>query len=162
MRRAAPLCIGLALCGCGAKHAAESELDIVAPPSRVWAVLTDFAAYPEWNPTTRLSGEIKPGAVIENTQIDGEDRAVFHPLVLVASPDRELRWRGRLWGVPGLLEAEHYFLIQPTADGCELTQGERFEGALSWVPSTEEQTQRFLATNLALKARAEQAASFGR
>ena len=28
----------------------ETEIDIAAPPERVWEVLTDFAAFPGWNP----------------------------------------------------------------------------------------------------------------
>jgi uncharacterized protein YndB with AHSA1/START domain len=35
----------------------RSEIDIVAPTERVWRVLTDFSAYPEWNPfIRRVSG----------------------------------------------------------------------------------------------------------
>ena len=28
----------------------RSEIEIEAPTERVWGVLTDFAAYPEWSP----------------------------------------------------------------------------------------------------------------
>ena len=35
----------------------RSEIEIEAPTERVWGVLTDFAAYPEWNPfIRRVSG----------------------------------------------------------------------------------------------------------
>lgn len=40
----------------------------------------------------------------------------FRPTVLVAEPDRELRWRGRLL-VPGLLDGEHAFVVEPRGDG---------------------------------------------
>ena len=45
------------------EHRIESRIDINAPPSRVWAVLTDFAAMPGWNPFIRsISGEAKQDA----------------------------------------------------------------------------------------------------
>jgi uncharacterized protein YndB with AHSA1/START domain len=42
------------------------EVEIEAPPERVWAVVTDFAAYPEWNPFIgRISGDLQEGARLE-------------------------------------------------------------------------------------------------
>jgi len=35
-----------------------TEILIQAPPTRVWQVLTDFGAYPQWNPfIVSLQGE---------------------------------------------------------------------------------------------------------
>ena len=40
----------------------ETEIEIAASPERVWSILMDFPAYPEWNPFIRsLSGVAKPG-----------------------------------------------------------------------------------------------------
>lgn len=39
-----------------------STIDIDASPQRVWQVLTDFAAYPDWNPfIVRAEGRPEEG-----------------------------------------------------------------------------------------------------
>lgn len=44
----------------------RSEIDIGAPAERVWEVLTDFEALPEWNPfLIRASGRLVEGERIE-------------------------------------------------------------------------------------------------
>ena len=45
----------------------EASIQINATPQRVWVVLTDQAAYPEWNPfIVSSSGRIKVGATLTN------------------------------------------------------------------------------------------------
>ena len=40
----------------------ETEIEIAASPERIWSILMDFSAYPEWNPFIRsLSGDVTPG-----------------------------------------------------------------------------------------------------
>ena len=63
------------------------------PPLRsVWRVLTNFAAYPEWNPFVRIvEGEVSVGARLQvYIQPSGGNGMLFRPTVLVAEPNREL------------------------------------------------------------------------
>jgi hypothetical protein len=54
----------------------------------------------------------------------------FKPTVLAAEPGRELRWLGRFL-VPGLLDGEHRFAIEPLPEGrSRFIQSERFTGLL--------------------------------
>ena len=42
-----------------------TSITIAAPPGRVWAVLTDFAAYPQWNQViSKVRAEPREGATI--------------------------------------------------------------------------------------------------
>jgi len=142
------------------KHQLQTEIAISAGAERVWAILTDFAAYPEWNPFIRSAhGVPEKGARLEVRIQPGSAKAItFRPQVLVAEAGRELRWLGRVW-LPGIFDGEHRFNIQPLADGTILFQhSESFNGLL--VPlfqdSLERDTKRgFEAMNRALKARAE-------
>ena len=86
------------------EHRIESRIDINAPPSRVWAVLTDFAAMPGWNPFIRsISGEAKQDARLSVLIAPpGKSGKRFRPMVLAARPEKELRWKGRFL-IPGLL-----------------------------------------------------------
>ncbi len=130
-----------------------TTIEIAAPPSSVWAALTDPDDYPEWNPMIAgLRGRLARGEVIENIEGYGTDRTIIWPTVLVA--DRELRRRGRLRGVPGLFVGGHYFLLRPTAHGTLFAQGEHLGGALLRLFDPRELVPAFEAMNVALAARA--------
>jgi len=138
----------------------HSEIEIQAPAERVWQVLTDFDAFPEWNPfMRRASGQIKTGAKLDiYLQPSGAGGMQFRPTVLKAEPNSELRWLGHLL-VPGLFDGEHILRIEPLGpDRVRFIQHEIFRGLL--VPmlarSLDRDTLRgFQEMNLALKARAE-------
>jgi hypothetical protein len=137
----------------------REAIEIRATPTRVWEILTDFPAYPEWNPfITSIAGELTSGSTLEvRIAPPGATPRTFKPRVLVVESGRELRWLGRLL-VAGVFDGEHSLRIEPSDDSrVHFVQAERFRGVL--VPlfgSTLEKTARgFTAMNEALKRRAE-------
>jgi hypothetical protein len=137
----------------------HTSIEIDSTPERVWEILTDFPSYPGWNPFIRsVIGEPVPDAELRvRIQPPGRRAMSFRPKVLVAEPQRELRWLGHLL-VPRVFDGEHSFQIEQSDAGrVRFVQAERFTGAL--VPlfgRTLEPTRRgFEAMNEALKRRAE-------
>ncbi|WP_055526086.1 SRPBCC domain-containing protein [Streptomyces graminilatus] len=99
---------------------------------RVWAVLTDFESFHEWNPfLVEAGGEAVVGArlSLRFRLPDGGREMVFRPTVLESEPGRLLRWRGR-FGVPGIFDGVHTFELTPSAGGTQVVQTEVFSGVL--------------------------------
>ena len=141
----------------------ERSVDIAAPADEVWAVLTDFAAYPEWNPFIReLTGTAAEGETLSVAITSGDSEMTFAPTVLAAKPGSELRWLGRVY-VPGLLDGEHAFTLEPIPGGVRLTQSETFSGVLvPFFGGAIDVGEDFAAMNEALRDRAESTASIAR
>jgi len=143
-----------------------TEVEIEAPPERVWEELTAFDSYPDWNPfIRRLRGRAARGERLEGrVQPPGSRGTTFKPEVLVAEKGRELRWRGRFL-VPGLFDGEHYFLIEPRDENrVRFVQGEKFSGLLVpllWKGLSANLLRGFEEMNQALKERAEESAARG-
>ncbi len=138
----------------------HTEIVIAAPSEDVWSILTDFAAYPGWNPfIRRISGGLETGTRLEVDLAPPGGRAMtMRPTVREVQPGRLLRWLGRV-GLPRLFDGEHSFEIDPLGEGqVRFVQSERFSGVLvplvmAFVGASTK--QGFEAMNLALKERAE-------
>jgi hypothetical protein len=110
----------------------HTEIEIDAPASRVWRILTDFPAYPEWNSIIRrVEGEARVGARLHvQVQVSKAKRISFQATVRVAEPERELCWLGGL-GIPGLFDGEHSLTIEPLDGGrVRFIHREQFRGLL--------------------------------
>jgi hypothetical protein len=130
-------------------------IDIDAPPDAVWAVLSDLAAYPQWNPLfPKASGNLTAGQRITLTSRPSVGRAMrIRPKVLVAEPGAELRWALSL---PGIIGGEHSFTLTPAGDGTHLVQSETFRGLLVRFSKTIAAAETdYAALNQAIKQRAE-------
>src|SRR6476619_1479216 len=142
-----------------AERRIETDIEINAPVSRVWALLTDFAPMPSWNPFIKsISGNLAQGARLAVHIVPpGSSGMHFEPTVLSVRPEHELRWLGHLL-VPGIFDGEHYFLLEPIGEKqTRLTHGEKFSGLLvGLLGSTLAPTSAgFKAMNTALKQQAE-------
>jgi len=139
----------------------RTEIQIAASPEAVWEVLTDFSAFPEWNPLIlEARGELEEGSRIAVTLRAGEGRPFrVRPRLLRVSTHRELRWLGRV-GLPGIFDGEHIFRIEPNPDGAgtRFIHMEHFRGVLVpllWKKLDSETRAGFEAMNQALKSRVE-------
>ncbi|QXP82643.1 SRPBCC domain-containing protein [Methylococcus sp. Mc7] len=141
-------------------HQLETQIEIEAPVEQVWSLLIDFPSYPRWNPFVRsVEGTLEVGQFLKVfIQPPGASGMWFRPTVLALQPNRELRWKGKLF-LPGLFDGEHYFKLEAKpGGGTTFRQGETFSGLL--VPllrrSLDGATkQGFVAMNEAVKRQAE-------
>jgi hypothetical protein len=138
----------------------RSEIDIDAPAARVWDLLTDFAAYPDWNPfIRRAEGVLAEGEQLRLLfQIPDGMRMKIRPRLITVVEQAEIRWLGHL-AVPGLFDGDHRFLLTPLDAGTtRLVQEETFRGALvpifgGWIGAGAR--RGFAAMNRAAKMRLE-------
>jgi hypothetical protein len=138
----------------------RSAIEIRAPLDVVWRVLTDFDAYPTWNPhVRRVVGKPQVGGRIGiHTRPPGGRTIVMRPIILEWSPPRELRWRATFVS-RRLFSGEHGFRLEEATPGrVRFAQDETFSGLLVplyarlRLPSTR---LGFAQMNEALRARAE-------
>lgn len=136
-----------------------TAVEIDAPPARVWEVLTDLPAYREWNPfIVEASGKVAVGETLSLQMVlPGRSPMTIEPTLLIVEPERELRWRGRLF-VPGLFDGEHAFLLTPLEGGrTRLDHVEDFAGLLLPLAKRlihQETVESFHALDAALAKRA--------
>lgn len=136
------------------------SVDIAASPQRVWAVMTDFARWPEWTASVtsiqRLGeGEIVPGARIVIRQ-PGFPPAVWVMQALDAG--RGFTWKS---GLPGLWVIARHSVV-PMRDGSRVTLALEFAGVLGGLVGrwTRRVNERYLGMEASgLKRRSEEGVS---
>ena len=109
------------------RKSVHAELVINAPPSAVWAALMDAATYGEWNPIfTEVEGVFTEGAAMQvsMTLADGSSSQV-EAFVEEMVPNQKLNQTA---GIPGVLTADHQWLIEETPDGTRVVQHEEYRG----------------------------------
>jgi hypothetical protein len=126
-----------------AKHITTS-IEIKSDVQTVWKILTDFKAYPKWNPFIKsIEGEVAEGQKV-TAKIAG---MTFKPKVLTFRENSELKWLG------------HRFSLTENEGGTvHFEQTEKFTGILVplFARSLDTDTIKgFNDMNKALKKRAE-------
>jgi hypothetical protein len=110
----------------------RTEIGIIAPPSRVWEVLTDFPSYPEWNPfVLEVNGNVHQNATIRyRFEMPRGIRIWTAAVVLKFEREREVRFSAHFLS-PNVFRGDHYFAIEPTdREGVIFHHGEIISGVL--------------------------------
>ena len=137
----------------------KRELQIAAPPETVWAVLTDFARWPDWNPDVKsmsFEGPLAPGSTFRWKAGPG---TIVSTLEQVDAPSY-VRWRGKTMSI----KAIHEWRLQERGGGTHVETEESFSGVLASL--LRGSLQKTLDTSLEsglghLKAEAERRAAAG-
>lgn len=139
----------------------HTSLEIEAPASEVWEVLTRFREYDEWNPMiTRMKATLSSGEPLSfYVALDGRDVPI-RARMLNVEPGRELRWRGpRSRALGALFSGEHYLRVEPAgAERSVFHHGEAFSGLtvpMLWRSLEPKLLAAYGGMNQALKKRVE-------
>jgi hypothetical protein len=128
---------------------------IAATPARIWEILIDTAAYPEWDPyCDKIEGEVALGNKIKAFTKLSPGRA-FPVKVTELVENQKMTWSG---GMPfGLFKGERTFHITPRGNETEFTLHEVFSGPMLALigKSIPDMTDAFKGFVDGLKKRAE-------
>jgi hypothetical protein len=109
----------------------EHRIGVQAPVGVVWGVLSDFAAWPEWNPLyPEIQGDLRIGSLLTMTlALPGEARRTIQPTIIDWTPDDQIHWSLSLMG--GLVRSVRFLELEVLGEeNCILSNGEVFGGLL--------------------------------
>lgn len=135
----------------------HTTIEIEAPVAQVWQHLTNFKAYPIWNPLVgELTGDLRQGGKI-STYIVPLGK-IYRPKVLEWKENKALVWQG-VQGAKFLMAGKHYYRLEAIEGSrTKLLHGEWFTGLFSWfIPKSllNKMENAFIEHNNLLKQRVE-------
>lgn len=141
-------------------HAVITHIDIEAGPQPIWQVVSDLAAFDDWNPMLRnVKAPLERGGKVSfEVQRKGASPLKLKAKITELKAPNALIWRG---GVDLLITGEHYFRIEQLDQRhCRFHHGEYLRGLL--LPLLRGMLKKadevYESMNIALKQRVEQPA----
>ncbi len=107
----------------------SADIEISAPPRRVWEALVDFAAYPEWNPYVAVRGSAALGSEIQWAYSSRIIKRVWTSATITEFDEpNAITWSFRIgW----LFRFEERFRVHATRNGTRLTHSIRCRGMIA-------------------------------
>lgn len=131
------------------KKSVQSEINIAAPPEKVWTVLTATENYENWNSVMNLlEGEIKEGNKVKYRFTQDADNVSEIPSTVKKVVAQKLLNQGG--GVPLILTFNHKYILESSAEGTKLTIHEEYEGigVNFWNPAPVQKAYERLAKDI--------------
>ncbi len=112
----------------------QTEIEISAPPSKVWKIITDINNWQEWSPTINAShGVASVGSELNITMMskeEGKDGPNYSPTIIKLTEPDYFHWRAHM--LAGFLFTnDKIFKLEETSSGTRLTHTETFKGLLT-------------------------------
>jgi len=112
----------------------KTEIEISAPPSKVWEIITDINRWQEWSPIINAShGATSVGSKLNITMVgkeEGKDGPQYNPIITNLNEQRYFRWRAHM--LAGFIFTnDKIFELKETESGTRLTHTETFKGLLA-------------------------------
>lgn len=110
----------------------ETELFISAPPEKIWAALTDFPNYKNWNELMlQVRGKCEKNAKVlvrlRNPDDSGRLQG-YYPRIFILDENKMMGLKWRLFFFPWVFDGVHYFRLTPAGNGTLFTHGATYSG----------------------------------
>ena len=111
-----------------------TEIEISAPPEKVWSILADIDNWQEWSPIIRNSrGTAAVGSELTITMTgknEGEEGPTYSPVITDLEAPGYLRWRAHM--LTGFIFTNYKVLkLEQSGSGTRLIHKELFKGLLA-------------------------------
>jgi len=112
----------------------KTEIEISAPPSKVWSIITNINNWKEWSPIINDSqGTVSAGSKLSITMTGkekGKDGPKYNPTITDLEEPYYFRWRAYM--LAGFIFTnDKIFELEETNSGTRLTHKEMFSGLLA-------------------------------
>jgi len=139
----------------------KTEIEISAPTTEVWSILTDINNWAEWSPIiNQASGDASLGSTLSITMIgkeEGKDGPKYNPVITILDEPKSFRWRANMMA-EFLFTNDKVFELEETSSGTRLIHKELFSGMIVpmfWSKLDKEVPSMLNSMNDALKIKAE-------
>ena len=112
----------------------KTEIEISAPPAKVWKIITDINKWQEWSPIINVSqGSTSVGSeltIIMMGKEKGKDGPKYNPVITELKQHDSFRWRAHM--LAGFVFTnDKIFKLEQTKTGTRITHIETFKGLLA-------------------------------
>ena len=112
----------------------KTEIEISAPPSKVWEIIKDIEKWQEWSPTINASqGIASIGSKLSITMMSeekGKDGPKYTPIILKLEEPKYFHWRAHMMA-EFIFTNDKIFLLEEISTGTKVTHIETFKGLIT-------------------------------
>ena len=112
----------------------KTEIEVSAPPSEVWSIITDINNWKTWSPIINDSqGTAAVGSTLTITMTgkeEGKDGPKYRPVITELDEPAYFRWRAHM--LADFIFTNYKIIeLEETASGTRVTHTESFKGLLA-------------------------------